>query len=237
VRRPHDHPRTEDLAVLAQHLGDAEIRDIRVWRARVVEEDVGRLEIPVQDTVLVEVADRQGDLLDQRRGPDGVPSEAPYLRLQVARQQLHREVDLTSVFAGLVDRDDVRVVEPGERLDLLPEQTQRERAGVGSVMDHLEGDLALQLQVARLVDHAHAAAADPRPQLVAAEHRAVDHRGLALRPLRRSGGGDALDAVGAASHGRIRRDLARAARADDDSLHSGLCSSRRTSHSSSDSGY
>jgi hypothetical protein len=65
------------------------------------------------------------------------------------------------VRARLVDRDDVRVAQPGHRLRLGTEARQALRAGVLGGEDHLQGDHAAQLDLAGLVDDAHA----PPPQL------------------------------------------------------------------------
>ena len=126
----------------------------------------------MQDEALVEMADRQRDLLDERGGPRLVAGEALELRLQVAGHQLHREIQLSGVLPGLVDRHDVRVVEPREHPDLLLKQTQRERGGILPAVEHLEGHVAAHLRVVCLVDHPHRAAAQALPQLVTTEHHA-----------------------------------------------------------------
>jgi hypothetical protein len=84
------------------------------------------------------------------------------------------------VLVDMVDLDDVGVVELGDGLGLGQEAGGGFAAGVGACQDHLEGDGAVEPDLAGLVDHAHAAA----PQLV---HDLVsrDGRGSAVDALPR----------------------------------------------------
>src|SRR5262249_36047866 len=79
--------------------------------------------------------------------------------------------------ADLVDADDRGVAEPGDAAGLAQEALQVVRPGQVAAARHLEGDHAVQLEVARLVDRAERPLADRR-----------DHRDLA-EALRRPVGG------------------------------------------------
>ena len=78
--------------------------------------------------------------------------------------------------ADVEDLDDVRVAEPGHRLGLDLEPG--EMVGPADLDHHLEGDQAVQLPVACLVDHAHPAPAQPAQDLISVD---PDRLGLALR--------------------------------------------------------
>ena len=80
--------------------------------------------------------------------------------------QLHGEEDGVAQGADVVDREDVGVREPGHR-PRLGEQPFAERAGIPGGPQHLERHRAVQLEVAGLVDDAHAARADGPHDLVA----------------------------------------------------------------------
>ena len=130
------------LAVGLDPLGQAEVGDVRL--ALGVEQDVGRLEVAVQDAPLVGVVHRLGRLGHQPRPrPSGRPcTVGEPVGEAAALDQLHAEVVLAVVLADLVDRHDVRVVERGDRLGLVPEPPQLVVAGQLAGPDHLEGDRA-----------------------------------------------------------------------------------------------
>ncbi len=95
----------------------------------------------------------------------------------VSTHSLHR-VEPAAVWqlAEVVDRDDARVLEPGEDSCFL-RQPRRHPVGVGRTIDDFERDLSVERRVAGQVDDAHAAATENRNQLVAgAGHvRAAEH--------------------------------------------------------------
>src|SRR5205807_1286015 len=97
--------------------GQTEISD--VGRAVFVELDIGRLQISVQDTVLVGEVDSAGDDSQQPRGSLRLSLQLVNLAGQAAaHDELHGEVVLTVVLAHLVNGHDVRVVQVGRRLRL-----------------------------------------------------------------------------------------------------------------------
>ncbi len=70
------------------------------------------------------------------------------------------------MFADGVDRDDVRMLQARFGAGLAAETCQLFGAGVAARRHHLESDQALQRDFARLVDNAHAAAAEYAENLV-----------------------------------------------------------------------
>ena len=77
-----------------------------------------------------------------------------------AVEQLHHGVGRVALVAELEDRDDVRMRErrDGQRLTL--EARERLRVGRRGRRQHLDGDIAMEPEVARPIDLAHA----PGPQ-------------------------------------------------------------------------
>jgi hypothetical protein len=166
------------------------------------QEDVRRFDVPVEDRPLMRVVHGAGDLGHQRGHgarfrlePRDVPGEVPTL------DDLHAEVGLIVGLADLVDRDDVRVVELGDRLGLVPEPAQFCRAGQRTGLDQLEGHQAIELVLAGPVDDAHAASSDLLEQLVLAEESGRP----AHRPRRRAARRCRWDAVGRGFLRRPRR--------------------------------
>ena len=72
----------------------------------------------------------------------------------------HRDVDEAAEVAGVVDRDDVRVVDRGDRLRLADEPFAELLAAAEVGREGLQRRLALEQLVLGLVDEAHAAAAE-----------------------------------------------------------------------------
>ena len=134
-------------------------------------EEVGRLDIAVDDALAVRVGQRLDGLLEQLAGQLGLE---PAAALDVLEQvdpldKFHRQVISAGGLAGVVDGDDVLVAELLGGAGLAAEALAHARVG-GQVGRHdLEGDLAVELHVARLVDRGHAAAGDVAEDLVAAD--------------------------------------------------------------------
>ena len=90
-----------------------------------VEQDVGRLQVPVQDAALVRVVYRPCHRYQELSGPALLVFAAHGPRLmgqglgQAAAKQFHAEIGVPVVLAVLVDRHDVRVVQVGDRLRLV----------------------------------------------------------------------------------------------------------------------
>src|SRR5205085_1766153 len=85
-----------------------------------LQQDVRRLQVAVQDAVLVGVVHRPRDRGDQAGGVGGGDelTRGAGGRQAGAVHQLHREEVPAGVLADVVDRDDVRVVQAGGGLGL-----------------------------------------------------------------------------------------------------------------------
>ncbi len=135
-----------------------------------VDQDVGRLEVAVQDAPRVRVRHRLGRLGDQPRGGPRLLLVAGHQRHQAAAgHQLHAEVMLALVLADLVDRHDAEVVEQRDGLGFILEAAKLVVAGEEPGLDHLQRDGPVEADLTGLVDDPHAAAAQFAPDLVVAE--------------------------------------------------------------------
>ena len=129
-------------------------------------DDVGRLDVAVDDAARVRVRERGAE---RRADPQHVAVRQRAVAQQVGERrpldELGDEVDGVLVAAGLVERDDPGVRQPrgGERLALA--------AAVGVVADRdpLDGDVALEVLVVGELDDAHPARAEPPAEPVAVE--------------------------------------------------------------------
>ena len=128
----------------------------------VVEQHVRRLHVPVHEPLRVRGVERLRDLRDDRQRPRRVErSLMPEERAQIrALDPPHRQVQPTFRLPGVMDGDDVRVLErhrelglAGEARAVAPIPRERRR-------HHLERDPAAQPHVVGQVDDAHSALAD-----------------------------------------------------------------------------
>jgi len=114
----------EDLAALD---GQPEVHDFR--ETGIADDDVRRLQVEMDDAVAVDVVERRDDL------QDGVVEGLPILAVEElgdppAREVLHGEVRIGVMEqAVVVDLDDVRMVEPGQRRELSLEPDELLRLG------------------------------------------------------------------------------------------------------------
>jgi hypothetical protein len=158
--------------------GQAEVGDPRP--AVVADHDVVGLDVAVDHAGRVrrrQAVARRGVQRDDL-APGARPLADPRSR-GAAADVLHRQVDPPGVLPDLVHDDDVgmRQLRQRRRLSLDPGQRRRRPRGA-----QLDRHRALEPQVARQVDHAHAARADRPVEAVLA----VDHR---ARGQRRAGAG------------------------------------------------
>ena len=135
-----------------------------------LQQDVFRLDIAVNELVLVRMGQRIGHLArDAERVVDGqlrLPPQAVAERF--ALDIRHHVVEEPVGLARIVERHDVRVPQPCGDPDLAQEPLGPER-GCQLAMKHLECDRAVVLQVVDEVDRRHA----PSPQL---PHQAIARR-------------------------------------------------------------
>src|SRR5262249_30394950 len=148
-------------------------------------EHVRGLQIPVHDSRpvggLQRVRDLRPQLQDLRhRHRPGFDDVLECLSLH----PLHHDEGATRVLADLVDGADVRVIEGGSRARLAVEPLQGLRVPLRVLGKELEGDVAAQAEVFRLVDHPHPSAAQLRNNPVVGDGFA-DHAMPWLRDSRR----------------------------------------------------
>ena len=143
--------------------GDQRLADAEVGHDRVafVQQDVLGLDVAMDDVVAVRVVERVGHLdSDAQRLVDrhgGAVREAVTQRLPLHHR--HDEIQEAARFTGVVEGQDVRMVQACGELDLPEKALAAERLReVGP--QHLDRDVAAVLQVVGEVDRRHAALAE-----------------------------------------------------------------------------
>ncbi len=130
-----------------EHARDAEVRD----HGRAAEQHhVLGLDVPVDDAVLVREGERRRDV---PRDADRVVHRQLFVALEQVAQRFalhvgHDEVEESVRLAGVVQRQDVGMLETGDRFDLVEEPVPADdRRNAGA--QHLDGDRAAVAQVLR----------------------------------------------------------------------------------------
>ena len=182
VGRAEDRLGPGQARVLFEGLGQAEVGNLGL--AGQGHEDVGGLEVAMDDPESVGLGGGAGQVLQEPRGGPGGPggpvepgAEAPPLDV------LELDVGPPVPVADGVDLNDVRVPEPGDRLGLGGEPGERVGAGVVAGQDHLECDDPVESDLAGLVDDPHRPPAELAQDLVAGQLGLLG--GLRLRSARR----------------------------------------------------
>ena len=135
-----------------------------------IEQDIGGLEIAVEDAAGMRVGHRLGRLGHQAGGGAGILLVPLHQGHEAAAgDELHAEVMLAVVAADLVDRDNAGVVEQRHGLGLIAEAAQLVVAGEQAGLDHLQGHGPVERDLAGLIDDTHAPAAQLAPDLIVAE--------------------------------------------------------------------
>ena len=156
------------LRVVADRLGETEVEDLDAAVGGQL--DVSGLEIAMDDAALVRGVECFEDLLrdGQRDGGRHRPARDQHRQI-VAADELHNErADRPGVLES-VDLRDVRVIQRRERLRLADESLQAILVGDEALRQDLQGDIAIELRVPRLVDLAHAARSESGQDFVGAE--------------------------------------------------------------------
>ncbi len=184
VDRPHEVTVVADPGLVREPLREAEVGQVGVVGAvepgADVEQDIGRLDVAVDEAARVGGVEGTRNLGEDRDRLRRLERAVPQPLLEVASLDVaHRDEEQLAELAGLVDRDDVRVVDRGRELRLAQEAVA-ERFVLGEVGgEELERDVALQALVLGQVDDAHAAAAeqglDAVPGELGADPRVVAH--------------------------------------------------------------
>ena len=140
--------------------GDAEIHDPGASLA--IDHDVGRLEVPMDNSQPVGFRKAVADLSGDRQGP-GRGKRTHHLddALEiVARDELHGDVIDPLAVPQVEDATDVLMGDPPGQLELIAEALDHLLVGAERGPEDLEGDGLADLSVQGLVDPAHAAAAE-----------------------------------------------------------------------------
>ena len=128
-----------------------------------LEANACRLEIAMEDALLMSDMEGIGDLQGQPRGV--LRRQRPPQRRPL--QELQHEIPRPDV----VDLTDVRVVQRRDGARLLLEASDAVGVGITPRRQYLDGDVAAEARVVRAVDLAHSAPAEERHDVVRAEAR------------------------------------------------------------------
>ena len=134
---------------------------------------VGRLQVPMDDALLVRRLERVGDLArDLERLVDGHGTLRDPLRESLAFDELQHEPAHAARLLEPVNVRDVGMIEGGQHLGLALEA--REPFGIRGerLREDLDRDVASELRVLRPVNLSHASRAERREDLVGSEARA-----------------------------------------------------------------
>ena len=161
--RADRHVRGRQAADVVRPAGDPEVRqqDSLITGFRVGEQDVGRLDVAVQQVALVRIVQRIGDggddLGDFRLGHAVGVALAQQARGIGALDVVHRDPDLALVLAAIVHTHDVRMPQRGRDVGLPVEPLPVLAVRRHRCRQHLQRVASRQPRVLRQVDLAHAA--------------------------------------------------------------------------------
>ena len=168
-QRARGHARPGQVHTL--DLSDAEVEDLGVQPVALTQEDVGRLEVAVDDAARVSRTQAAGDLAPERGDVlwrQRPPVEAVAERLAPVARHRHEGPPVVGL-ADLVDGADVRMVDAGRGPRFGEEPLAGLRVGATVVGQHLEGHLAVEPLVLRPVHDAHAALSQRAEHAVTAD--------------------------------------------------------------------
>jgi len=149
-----------------EQLGEPEVGEYRRILSR--EQDVGRLDVAVHDSMAVGVVETRGDPAQVLQGGRLVERALLHPAGEAAAGDvLDDHVGRPLKLAEVVDVDDVGVAQPGDRLRLVAET--RHGVGIrGHRLQHLDRPGPLELRVVGAKDHAHGSLSDEVLDLVLA---------------------------------------------------------------------
>ena len=133
---------------------------VRRRQAVVTDKDVGRLQVAMDDAVLVGVVDGAGDRFEESGRLARRLRLAHQLRPQrSAFDQLQRQIGFAVVFDDFVNLHDVGMRQARQRLGLDP---RARHLAIAAGAEAFQGDEPIEPQLASFVDDAHAAAPKAR---------------------------------------------------------------------------
>ena len=132
-------------------------------------QDILGLDIPVDDAALMRMRQRPRDLAGKVQHLAPLKRAAPVHILPQGDtvHKLHDYVFDIIVVADVIDADDIGVREHGDRVGLGAEGAAKLLVGGHLVAHDLDGHLAVEPPVGRLIDHGHTALADQLKNLIA----------------------------------------------------------------------
>ncbi len=143
-----------------QHLHDAGGRDL----------DVGRLQIPVDDALLVGRVQRVGNLArDRQRVSQGERPARQSIGQRLTLDELEHQSRTAIDVLEPVNRADVRVIQRRQHASLVLEPREPSRIVREERRQDLDGDVAMELLVVSAIDLAHPANAQKRADGIASE--------------------------------------------------------------------
>ena len=169
--------------VAATYFGEAKIEDLGL--TALGNHDVGGFDVAMDDARGVGHVQGIGDLdgeLQQRIQIQGTAGDL--VGQDAAVEVLHDDESAAVLLPDVMDRADVGVIEGGCRLRLALEAGERQGISGHRLREKLESDEAMQARVFRLVNHAHAPAAQFLDDAVVRDGLA-DHWSRILRPRNR----------------------------------------------------
>ena len=161
VARPERADGVQRRCHFAERPGQTEVGEVDVLV--LIEEQVRGLDVAVDEPARVCRVERSGSLLsDPNRTSRFQRALAEHLLQVGAVDEAHRDVQLAVDLAGVVNGDDIRVLErrrqPRLAQEALPERSIRSEVRG----KQLQCDVAVEREIARAVDDPHPAAADDR---------------------------------------------------------------------------
>src|SRR5689334_3923125 len=137
-----------------------------------IDENVPRLDVAMEHSVLVRVMHGARNLRNQLRSLADRQGRAPDHFIELAAlDEFHAEVARALPLTDLVNRHDAGVIEPGGGSRFTAKAFYMRRARPTAKPDHLERDDAIQALLARAKNYALSAPADLLEQFVIAEVR------------------------------------------------------------------
>ena len=173
------------------HFRDSEVRDL--GPAVLADQDVRGLHVAMDDALRVGVVERlRGRDHDLQTALEGQPLAGDVLLEGLSFDELHDHGGPAQmVLDEVVDGHDGGMGELADRFHLAPEPPLvllgRLVVAVGG-QDALDRDHAVDLRIARLVDHTHAASAEFLEDFIASEDGGIGRGGALSRPLPVHGG-------------------------------------------------
>src|SRR5688500_11933004 len=155
--------------VVVERTGDAEVDEVS--EVGPGDQDVGRLDVAVQDAMAVGVGESLGYLCDQGDGAAGIqPTSSDDLVEACAVDETHVDVEPAVTLAEVVNRNDVRVLEARRAVRLSAEPSTEVLIARDIGWKELERHGAATTSIERPVNLAHPASPEEALEAVGPQH-------------------------------------------------------------------